>query len=239
MVKHKVSLEELGKFKINKIEEIDSDFGLDAISEGLYERWIRYRVQEVDNEKGLFFSFDVVAESKSHSYKKSFDFSVDIAYEPYFECNFIVVDEDGDELNFGLVEIIDSAKEVEDWEHKIMGLLPEPEEAEILEEEGEGEMKKFILERDGGPDLMFFGDRVAQVVSNETAGRWLELNLFKSRGGKFICQKIKKTQWEGEYDFFDVKVCKTETEVKEYFGQGRLSKELYNEAKIENIEFVE
>ncbi|GAB6035415.1 hypothetical protein [Galenea microaerophila] len=247
MVKFKVTLEELKNsvFIIRDIEEEDSDYGLDACEHDKFERWVRYRVQFInkkENEQDLIFSFDVVAESKSHSYRESYDFKIDIAHEPYFESNFIVVDEDGDELNFGLVEILEVAKEVEHWEERIKELLPKPEEAEVLEEDEKGtdmDFEEFILERDSAPDLKFVGNKVAEVVTDENSARWLELALYKTKGGQFICQKIEKTRWLGEVDHYYVQICATEDEVKQYFGQGRYSKELYRKAEIENVEFIE
>jgi len=66
-------------------------------------------------------------------------------------------------------------------------------------------------------------------------GRWTELTLYKTQGGKFVCHQIGRTQWQGERDRFSGKVCETLDEVREFFGHRWLAKDLYAKADIEDV----
>lgn len=107
--------------------------------------------------------------------------------------------------------------------------------------------QQFRIPRDGEPDIKFSGELIVGVsTSPDTArsdysgstGRWTELNLYKTRGGKWICARIEHTQWQGERDSHEAAVCSTEKEVAEWFGNDRLSKELLD-GVIDSAEEVE
>jgi len=109
-------------------------------------------------------------------------------------------------------------------------------------------MKKHNVRRDGHRDISFTGELIAEVSSSpETArsdysgatGRWAELRLYRTKGGKLVCEQIGRTQWQGEHDRHSGAVCDNEAGVVEFFGHGWLAKELYKEAEIDAAEEIE
>lgn len=103
-------------------------------------------------------------------------------------------------------------------------------------------MEAFDIQRDGKTDLKFTGEQVASASSKAVyndGGRWTVLKLYKTKGGKYVCQSIGRTCWEGETDRYSGEVCNTEAEVIAFFGHGRLAKELYHEAGLSDAETVE
>jgi hypothetical protein len=109
-------------------------------------------------------------------------------------------------------------------------------------------MEKYVVRRDGDLDLEFEGERLAFVSSEtgargglevERAARWSELAVYRTRGGKYICEKIGRSAFEGEHDRFEAKVCEGAGCVFEFFGTGWLSKKLYEEARIRAAQRIE
>ncbi|MDP3279946.1 MAG: hypothetical protein U1D41_05730 [Nitrosomonas sp.] len=110
-------------------------------------------------------------------------------------------------------------------------------------------MEQFEIVKDNGPALAFDGELLAKVSSNPNVaygssysgetGRWQVLALYKTQGGKFICERINRTQWQGERDSHNAKVCLNHGEVIEFFGHSWLAKDLYSEAGIDSSEIVE
>jgi hypothetical protein len=110
-------------------------------------------------------------------------------------------------------------------------------------------METFTLEIDNAPNIRFTGEMVASAVSSDNqamgssysgqTGRWTDLALYKTKGGKFVCHQVGRTRWQGERDRFSGKVCETLEEVKEFFGHRWLAKELYSEAGIDGTVEVE
>lgn len=107
--------------------------------------------------------------------------------------------------------------------------------------ESEMDWKKFTVERDDEPAITFTGVEIASTWScgdrghpnySGSTGRWTVLNLYRTKGGKLVCERIERTQWQGEHDQHEGVVCETEREIIEFFGHGRLAKELYSEADI-------
>ena len=105
----------------------------------------------------------------------------------------------------------------------------------------ESEMELITLINDNAPDIRFNGELVASVMSSSdssssnysgSVGRWMELDLYRTAGGKFVCQSIGGTRWDGEQDRCKAKVCESEADVIEFFGHGWLAKDLYEEAGI-------
>lgn len=167
----------------------------------------------------------------------------------YFE-GLTVVDEDGDELSNGdvaalLDEHAPGKFESVDWP----GILPEKEFHDADEDaDMNTDEKTIVVERAGDRDIRFVGELIGEVSSSAnnassnysgSTGRWSELRLYRSRGGKLICEQIGKTQWIGEHDRCSGAVCDTEAEVIAFFGLGWLAKELYDEAGIDYAEAVE
>lgn len=105
-------------------------------------------------------------------------------------------------------------------------------------------METLTLAVDNAPNIRFTGELVGSAASSDNqavgrsysgqTGRWTELSLYKTKGGKFICHQVGRTCWQGEHDRFSGKVCETLAEVKEFFGHRWLAKELYAEASIDD-----
>lgn len=99
-------------------------------------------------------------------------------------------------------------------------------------------MKEFIIENDNQPDIKFIGALLGSVSSAEGErergeGRWTVLNLYKTKGGKYVCQTVGHTQWEGEKTRHKAEVCETAEDVQKFFGYRWLAKELYLAAGID------
>lgn len=103
------------------------------------------------------------------------------------------------------------------------------------------EANTFTLEIDNAPSIRFTGEIVASAASFDNGaeeslcsgvvGRWTELELYKTMGGKFVCHEVERTRWDGERDGFRGEVCETMEDVKVFFGKGWLVEYLYENAK--------
>jgi hypothetical protein len=107
--------------------------------------------------------------------------------------------------------------------------------------ETEMSWKETIVDRDGEPAIKFLGVEIASACDcgdrghpnySGSTGRWTVLNLFRTKGGKLVCERIERTQWQGEHDQHSGLVCESERDVIEFFGHGRLAKAVYAEANI-------
>lgn len=105
------------------------------------------------------------------------------------------------------------------------------------------------LKRDGKPALRFRGELLAEVRSipdsaaggaySGEPGRWLELALYRTSGGNYVCQRVGRTRWVGEHDRFEAQLCRSPDEVFQFFGYGWLSQDLYQAVGLEPVEDVE
>ena len=102
-----------------------------------------------------------------------------------------------------------------------------------------------LLGRDGKPSLKFKGELIASVESSAdrahpdysgTTGRWSELDLYRTETGQYVAARVDNTLWQGDHNLYSAEVCSSESEVIEFFGQGRLAQTLYAEAEIDNVE---
>jgi len=209
----------------------------------------RVEYEAVYQDKVLKLSFDWEAEaSRKGSYVDSFDFDVSFADEPCETANFVFVDEEGDIENMNLEEIEDRAGSFDDFPSAAKPLLPVPEDDEVLvedvvmdENQGSG-IRDYIVERDNAVDLRFKGQILAEATSKDPyndGGRWQELTLYKTVGGKYICSKVDVTRWIGERTRSKAEVCTGVSDVIKFFGMSSLAKELYEEAEINNAEIVD
>ena len=105
------------------------------------------------------------------------------------------------------------------------------------------EMEQFTVERDGARPLKFTGELLAEAATSPntsgTTGRWQELSLYRTKAGKYVCQQIGFTQWQGEHDRYSAAVCDDVDSVMEFFGHGRLAKDLYDLAGLDTAIEVE
>jgi len=98
----------------------------------------------------------------------------------------------------------------------------------------EHDYKDYTLKNDSGPDLTFTGYLVAwsSSMSHKNHKRWTDLNLYRTKGGVYICEEIGRSTVDGEKDLRQVETAKTDNEVIEFFGDGWLAKKLYDFAGI-------
>ena len=94
---------------------------------------------------------------------------------------------------------------------------------------------EYEVERDGDLNIKFTGHKIGFASShdNDSVGRWTELTLYKTQGGKFICEQIGYTRWDGERNFHSGAVCNDADAVIEFLGTGWLAKEVYADAGID------
>ena len=205
----------------------------------------------------LEIKFWWVANGGQDSYQDAFDFTIEIDYNGNtdYETNFSIVDEDGDEIeSWRFSDILKEKLEGAEWEYEVKRLLPTADDdIENLDTDEDkdmtNEMKEYVIERDNGPSIKFTGTHVAGAGSSANnaagssysgeTGRWCELDLYKTKGGKFVCSQVGYTQWQGERNRYSAAVCENEAEVIKFFGQGWLAKRLYENAEIENVVEIE
>jgi hypothetical protein len=106
-------------------------------------------------------------------------------------------------------------------------------------------MEKFTLKVDNQPSIRFTGSLIGSAENSDDratgrsfsgeTGRWTELALYKTKGGKFVCHQIGRTRWAREHDRYTAEICDTLDEVREFFGHRWLAKELYDDAGIDDI----
>lgn len=124
-------------------------------------------------------------------------------------------------------------------------LLPPVTTTDINEE---SDMETITLENDNAPEVRFTGELIATAKSSSNnasvhysgaTGRWTELRLYRTAGGRYVAQSVGHTQWAGEHTRYNTVVCETAADVIAFFGHGWLAKELYGEAGIEDVQHVE
>lgn len=195
-----------------------------------------------------------ISYSESYKYNKYDPYSLETGGENgpcnHWDLgNIKVVDENEDELADD--EITDLALgefHVIDYSEIKKGLY-ETLDIDVDEDEDEDSMETITLEIDNAPNIKFTGEMIGGVSSSPDqamnsswsgeTGRWTILRLYKTKGGKYICHQIGKTQWQGERDRFSGKVCDTLEEVVEFFGQRWLAKELYCDAGMQDVAATE
>lgn len=231
----------------DEVNEVPALYSEDGEIETHFERSAWGTVSFVGEYEGqkLTLSFDWHADTNTTNYNDSYDYDITFGEEPNEEINFCFVDEDGDVVDVNLDEI--DSECLDSWTCQIKHDLPKAEEFEELEDTEMSEItgeeaKERIIKRDNAPDLKFKGVLIASNSSRTYTndhGRWFEIALYKTVGGKFVCQRKEYTQWQGENNRYFASVCDSVDCVKNFFGQGRYSKKLYKEAGIDNIEIVD
>lgn len=100
----------------------------------------------------------------------------------------------------------------------------------------------YTLKRDDARDITFTGAEIASASSkgrSRETGRWTEITLYRTAGGKYICETVGHTQWEGEKIRHSVEVVDSLEAVPDIFGAGWLAKELYAEGGVPFEEVIE
>ena len=101
----------------------------------------------------------------------------------------------------------------------------------------------FCLPVDDAPDLVFSGELIARVTSSPVpradnfsrhAGRWIELALYRTDAGTYVCHETRRSVRAGERARCDrAETVGTGGAVVAFFKQTALAKRLYAEAGIE------
>lgn len=109
-------------------------------------------------------------------------------------------------------------------------------------------MTKYTIDRTDERKLQFDGQLLAAVESSHNnasasysgaTGRWQELRLYRTAAGRYVCEQVDRTLWQGEHDRTTVRVVDTVDDVAVFFGAGWLAKDLYEAAGIEVVETVD
>ena len=138
---------------------------------------------------------------------------------------------------------------IEDIDMELLDLsILGKDEIDEIDLEEDVEMETLIVERDDDRSIKFKGHVIARASSSGNSGmhdfsgetgRWKELKLYKTVGGKFICEQIDATMWSGERNFTRGAVCDDKDEVIDFFGGDWLAKQLYAHAEIDDSIDVE
>ena len=109
-------------------------------------------------------------------------------------------------------------------------------------------METQLVERDGESNIKFVGEQIA-IVSNSpettssdysgSVGHSAELSLFRTAGGKYVCQRVGYNQWQGCRDVYEGAVCENPGDIIAFFGHGRLAKRLYELTNTDDSTFVD
>lgn len=101
---------------------------------------------------------------------------------------------------------------------------------------------QYTLQVDNQPSIRFTGCLVASTVSGAVHqnrfGRWMELYLYRTQAGMYICHKVGRTTKTGERDRFSGIPCTDPEAVIAFFGHMWLAKQLYLQANIEDVRIV-
>lgn len=216
-----------------------------------FDSWVDGEATAKHGELEIKFLW--TAKGGDETYSDAFDFTIEIdrISGGNFETNFMFMDEDGEEIEGWRLEAVLTEKlDGYEWISLVQDLLPTPEIEEIDINE-DSDMQTFTLEIDNAPNLRFTGELVACIPRpdeflprfsyryNDQTYSWTELDLFKTKGGKFVCRERVYKCYRGQRDHFSGKVCETFEEVIEFFGHGWLAKELYTRASIDDVVEVE
>jgi hypothetical protein len=156
-----------------------------------------------------------------------------------------VIDENGDPLGTDeLVDCLPGEFNTIDYDKWVFGFNT----TEDIDYDEDSNMEEFTVQRDNEPDLRFKGESIGYAQSNDDSaygnysgetGRWTELTLYKTIGGKYICEQVGRTRWQGERDRYSAAVCETLDDVFEFFGHRWLAKILYKRAELEASQFID
>lgn len=193
---------------------------------------------------GIYLQVPWIAYGGEDSYEEAFEFDIQVqeAGSEFELGGFVLVDDSGNELTINkrdefLTDILSGSN----WPFWVSEKLPEPDPAELIAENivaNGGECAEYFVERDNDRPIRFQGTVFAFAESSSnpanddaysgSEGRWTELTLFKTKGGKFICQQVDCSIRTGERFRYKGQVCDTADQVMDFFGFGRLAKRLYD-----------
>lgn len=68
-------------------------------------------------------------------------------------------------------------------------------------------MQDYIVSRDGLPPIKFTGELIGEANNNfqngNTANRWTRVEIYRTKGGKYVAQVARMTRWQGESDRYE------------------------------------
>jgi hypothetical protein len=91
---------------------------------------------------------------------------------------------------------------------------------------------------DDEPNLTFMGELLAEdggAYQARNSGRFSELSIYKTTRGRYVCYRVRRTNWQNEDDGYEAKTVDTHAEVIAFFGHGDQAKRLYKLADIANV----
>lgn len=109
-------------------------------------------------------------------------------------------------------------------------------------------METITLPRTGEKPLRFKGKLIAktETSSNDASpaysgmtGIWSIYRIYETQQGRYVCQLVTHSQWQGDSSTYGVKICATPEEVSDFFGFGWIGKDLYRQAGFEFVEEVD
>lgn len=86
-------------------------------------------------------------------------------------------------------------------------------------------MEKVVLKRSGKPGLEFEGELLYEGETSPdqasdrwsgAVGRWEEVRVYRTKGGKYVVWIARYTQWQGERDIFIAEVFASPEEAMRY-----------------------
>lgn len=199
----------------------------------------------LSTECGVQLQFGWHAEGGKESYLDAFEFEIGpFPNNPGFELTgATLVNDDGDELSDWECEpVFLEILKYSNWKNSVSGLLPEPETFDLDFTE-DSEMETFEIARDNDRPIRFSGELIASATSSDnnahhnysgSTGRWTTLELYRTKGGKYICSQVGHTRWEKERTRYSAAICSTEEEVFKFLGHGWLAKRLYDNADLDS-----
>lgn len=100
-------------------------------------------------------------------------------------------------------------------------------------------MRKYILPNQWGPDIEFVGELLGSADSRTDVykTRWVELQLYKSEKGGFVCAQIGRTTIPGEQDRWKVELVNSLEKALEFFGPGYVTKVLMSRAGVSTVKY--
>ena len=103
------------------------------------------------------------------------------------------------------------------------------------------QLPTFIIKRTNERSLRFRGVLLGQSGSSfhnshpdysGRTGRRETLYLYSTSGGNYVAVKENETQWQGDHDTTEAKLCKTADEIVNFLGCGRVAQHLYDICNI-------
>lgn len=98
------------------------------------------------------------------------------------------------------------------------------------------DMRKYTLERDDCLPLEFTGTEIARAnTDRKRASRFVEMIVYRTKGGKFVVHEIGHTRKPGERTFLSGDVYETQQELADALGTSRLASDLLAQLGVDKL----